>query len=338
MHYSELKTRLSQGEIAPVYLFYGEEDYLIAECAAQLKKKVLSSELGDFNYNLFYGEETTADTIINAARIMPVLASRRLVVVRNVQYFKEPALSKLTAYAASPSPTTVLILIGNKLENKSGWIKSMARQAVVVRFYPLFEHKLASWIISRAHAEGYGLTSEGAQILLEATGNDLQLIQHELDKLFAYVGERRKILAQEVELVCGHTRQYSIFELVEAIGNKDCEKAVSILGRLLAEGEAPLSILGMISRQLRLIWVASEMIAQGLSEAEIMQKLGWRSKWQKKLVKQATHFKTTELPKAFEHLLACDTELKSGTLSPQVGLEFLLLKLCGLEGNESAFI
>jgi DNA polymerase-3 subunit delta len=328
MNYQQLKQSIAKGKIAPVYLLYGNENHLIEDALQHIDRQVFSQGLRDFNYQLFYGEETQAADIINAALTAPMLAPRRLIVVKNIQQMKPGQLNKLSAYTAHPSPTTVLVLIGDKLENRRAWVSSLESICTVVRFYPLYERGAVSWIQSRVKEAGYRISPEATQTLLEFSGNELATLANQLEKLFAYTASEKRISPEDVELVAGRVRQHNIFELVEAIGNKRLEQALRILAKILAQGESPLAVLALISRQLRRIWRAKHMLAQGDSWDSIGRKLGLRQFFLKGFGTQVKCFSLPELESAFRHLLITDVRLKSGIQSPRLALEFLLINLC----------
>lgn len=328
MNYQQLKQSLGQGNIAPVYLLYGEENYLIEDVLRSIEQQVLKSGFRDFNYQLFYGEDAPTADIINAALTAPMVADKRLVVVKNVGQIKAAQLNKLSDYAAKPSSTSVLVLIGDKLDSKKAWVKKISSNAVAVRFYRLYERQAISWIMSQTGKEGYRMSPGAAQTLLELSGNDLATLANQLEKLYAYAASEKKISLEDVEQVVGRVKQHNIFELVEAMGNKKLEQALHILAKIMTQGEPPQLVLALIGRQLRHIWRAKCMLAQGDSWERIGPKLGIPKFFLKNFVSQAKRFSSSDLQSAFHNLLIIDIRLKSGTLCPRLSLEILLLDLC----------
>ncbi len=328
MNYKQLKQNLAQGKLSPVYLLYGEEGYLIEETVRRIEQLVFGNGVRDFNYQLFYGEDAPPSDIINAAHTMPMMAKYRLIVVKHVERMKVAQLNKLTAYAAKPSTTAILILSGDNPDHKKAWPKGLSANCVAVRFYPLYDRDAVAWIQTKVREEGYRISHEAARGLLELSGNDLATLANQLEKLFAYTTRQKNISLEEVELVVGSVRQHNIFELVEAIGSKKLERALHILAKILAQGEPPTLVMALISRQLRRIWRAKCMLKQGVSWDKIGPKLGVPRFFLKNFSSQVEGFSLAELQAAFHNLLATDIKLKTGTQWPRLSLEFLLLKLC----------
>jgi DNA polymerase-3 subunit delta len=328
MKYIELKQKLSRRETAPLYVLYGEEDYLIEDILKNIERLIFCQGLKDLNYQLFYADEAQATEIINAALTLPMLAPKRLIVVKSIQKMNPQQLKKISDYATKPSPTSVLVLIGDKLDNRKAWLKSMESFGVVVRFYPLYEQQLTSWIKMRVKEEGYRINSEAVQILLDLTGNDLATLNNQLEKLFAYKAQEKAIFAEDVEMAAGQVRQYNIFELVEAIGNKRLDRALHILSEILAHGEPPSVILALASRQLRQIWRAKDMLSSGNSWDTISRQLKIRRFLLEDFKSQTALFGVPELESAFRQLLITDLKLKSGTQLPRLIMELLVFELC----------
>ncbi len=328
MNYKQLKQNLHQKKLAQVYLLYGEEHYLIEETVQCIEQLVFDNGVRDFNYQLFYGEEASGADIINAAHTMPMMAKKRLLLVKHVEQMKAPQLKKLTAYAAQPSTSAILILTGDNLDNKKTFVKSLASPSVAVRFYPLYDSGAIAWIQAKVKKEGYRISPEAGRGLLELSGNDLAALANQLEKLFAYTASQKNISLEDVDLVVGRVRQHNIFELVEAIGSKKLERALHVLAKILAQGEPPILVMAMISRQLRRIWRAKCMLKQGVPWNAIGQKLGVPRFILKNFTSQVEGFSLSDLQAAFHALLATDIKLKTGTQWPRLSLEFLLLKLC----------
>jgi DNA polymerase-3 subunit delta len=218
--------------------------------------------------------------------------------------------------------------MGDKLDTKKAWVRSLSSICTVVRFYPLYDREALAWIKQRVREEGYSINPEAAQMLLELSGNDLATLANQLEKLFAYTAAEKKISLEDVELVVGRVRQHNIFELIEAMSSKRLEHALHLLAKVLAQGEPPPLVLALLSRQLRRIWKAKCMLAQGDSWDSIGPKLGIPKFFRSSFISQVECFSSSELRVAFHNLLATDVRLKSGTLWPRLELEFLLLNLC----------
>src|SRR5262245_16373343 len=110
--------RLRQEAVGPLYFIYGKERYLVDQAVEILRQRVLEPALRDFNYELFHGKEVSAARIMQAARTLPMMAKRRLVLIREADEMKADELSGLIPYLARPSAETCLVFVGEKIDQR----------------------------------------------------------------------------------------------------------------------------------------------------------------------------------------------------------------------------
>jgi DNA polymerase-3 subunit delta len=328
--YQDFLSGLKQGKISPLYLFYGEEAFLIQEALDLIIDKVVEPGARDFNFNVLYCRDTSPSDIVNLAQTLPFMSEKRLVIVKEIDAFKAADLEELVPYLNDPSPSTCLVLVSNlgRYEKKSV-ISAVESHGGTIRFYPLLDREVTGWIESRAKSLGVTIQHDAAQYLWQTIGSDLQKIKNELEKVRIYLQERKTITFDDVKTVVGDFREYSSFDLAAALGQKNREKALLILSRLLQEGEAPVGLLGSIAWNFRRLLQAKSMEAAGIGSDEIMKK-------QRVIFHQAGLFKEQmrrytmeELRETFSVMLAADRALKSSVLNGRLVLERMILKLCG---------
>jgi len=315
--YQEATQHLLREKLQLVYLIYGGEPYFSEKCLEIIKRRLLKPETIDFSFDQFFVDETAAAEIVGAAQTATLLVPQRLVVVRRVQQLKQKGLKQILAYAASPSPTAVMALMGDKLEGKSAWIKEIRKYAKEIRFYPLYPNQAAAWIRTKVQQAGYQIAYEAAQALVENSGTALFQLEQELYKIFSYLGRPGRITTREVDLLTSHGKEHTVFELVDAIGEKNAKLALQKLFALLSAGEHPLFILALIARQFRLLYQARELYTQGCPGADIGKRLGLRGKSSQKIVSQAKKFSETEIKSAFQTLYKADLQLKTTAVPPR---------------------
>ncbi len=330
MKYQDFLSNLRQQKISPLYLFFGEEEFLIQEALDLLIDTVAEPGARDFNFNVLYCKETSASEIVNLAQTLPFMSKKRLVIAKEIDAFKAADLEELVPYLNDPSPSTCLVLVSNlgRYEKKSV-ISAVESHGGAIRFYPLLDREIVGWIESRAKSLGVTVQHDAAQYLWQTIGNDLQKIKNELEKVKIYLKERKTITFDDVKTVVGDFREYSSFDLAAALGQKNREKALLILSRLLQEGEAPVGLLGSIAWNFRRLLQAKSMEAAGIGPDEIMKK-------QRVIFHQAGLFKDQmrrytmdELRETFSVMLAADRSLKSSGLNGRLVLERMIFKLCG---------
>jgi DNA polymerase III subunit delta len=328
--YQEFLSGIRQHKIFPLYLFYGEEEFLIQEALDLIIAMVVEPSVRDFNFNTLYCRDSSASDIVNLAQTLPFMSEKRLVIAKEIDAFKTADLEELVPYLNDPSPSTCLVLVSNlgRYEKKSV-ISAVESHGGVIRFYPLLDREIVGWIESRAKSLDVTIQHDASQYLWQTIGNDLQKINNELEKVIIYLKEKKAVTLDDVKTVVGDFREYSSFDLAAALGQKNLGKALLILSRLIQEGEAPVGLLGSIAWNFRRLLQAKSMEAAGISSDEIMKK-------QRVIFHQAGLFKDQmrrysidELRKVFSVMLAADRALKSSGLNGRLVLERLILKLCG---------
>jgi len=329
LKYHDLIASLRQGKLLPLYLFYGEDEFLIQEALDIIVKKVVEPGTRDFNFNALYCRDTQVSEIVNLAQTLPFMSEKRLVIAKDFDALKAADLEELLPYLNDPSPSSCLVMVSNqgRYEKKSV-TSAVEAHGAVTRFFPLLDREVVTWIEGWTKARGLSLPRDAAQYLWQTIGNDLQTIKNELEKVEIYIKEKKAITLGDVKAVVGDFREYSSFDLATALGSKDRAKAFLILARLLQEGEQPVGLLGAIAWNFRRLMRAKSMEAAGAGYDEIKRKLNVIFHQSASFHEQMRRFSVDELRKAFDVMLSADKALKSSGLSGKLVLERMILELC----------
>ena len=171
----------------PVYVLMGEESYYIDMIQKAIIENALSSEDRDFCLNIFYGAETTANEVINAARSFP-MGERLVVILRNAKELED--IDELSVYLANPQPTTILLLVnkGGLLDKRKKLMTACGKMGVVYSTPKIYDSKLSSIIFSFFRDKGYSIEPKAVSIIAESTGTDLVKLYSEMNKLADAVG------------------------------------------------------------------------------------------------------------------------------------------------------
>jgi DNA polymerase III subunit delta len=330
MKYHDLIAALKKGAILPLYLFFGEEEFLIQEAVDLIVKRVVDPGTRDFNFNVLHCRDMPASEIVALAQTLPFMSEKRLVIVKGIDEFKAADIEEITPYLRDPSPSTCLVMVSNQERyDKKPVIIAVEARGVVTRFFPLLDREIISWIEGWARGRGLSLQRDAAQYLWQAVGNDLRKIKNELEKVEIYLKERKTITLDDVRSVTGNFREYSSFDLAAALGQKNREKAFLILSRLIQEGEQPVGLLGGIAWNFRRLMHAKAMEAAGVGYEDIKRKLRVIFHQSASFREQMQSFSMEELRTAFQIFLSADKALKSSTINSRLVLERMILRLCG---------
>jgi len=327
--YETFLDQVERGDLAPIYLLLGTESFLVQEALALLVESVLDPTTREFNLDKFYGDEADPTAVVNAALAYPVLASKRVVVLRNLDKLSESALRALLPIFEHPSDTTCLILTAEKVDKARKTLAALVGHCVTVDCSPLYERQVPAWIDRRASCEGKQITREAADLLLAQVGSSLRDLANEIQKLLIFLGDRQSIEASDVREVVGTTRMNSIFELTGAIGNRRTLDAIRMTARMLDEGEKPTRMISMILRDFG-IMVKIKSYQTLISSKELSQKVGVSPFFLKEYVRQSGLFSAEMLTQGIQHLREADSNLKSGYQNDRTIMELLVYRLCRL--------
>ncbi len=329
MRYFELLNRIKSGKIDPLYHFTGEEDFLKMEAWRKISSILIPEDLKSFNLDLLHGSETSAVEIINKASTSPINSERRLVVVLDVHKLSPFYKDILLSYLSKLPDFTCLILISPKLDDKAKKTKfysTLNKLGTTVDFPRLYDDKIPTWIEAKVRQYGKKIETKALQILHDYVGNNLSDLAFEIEKLVLYVGDRGSINSLDVESVVGLSKTYNFFQLNDAIGERDCKKALEILKKLFLNGEKPGTVIYRLTEHLeRLIKVKSSVLRKGETLASILKVKPY---FVQKYRSQAENFRQEELERGLVLLYQTDVDLKSSRMPDKILMELLVYNLC----------
>jgi DNA polymerase-3 subunit delta len=232
--FQQILSDVKAGRFEPVYLLGGEEPFHLDLLEEAIRKHAVATEERDFNETILYGRDANLAQIIGAAKQFPMMAPRRLVMVKEAQELREwrskEKLEVLAKYAEKPVPSTVLVFVHrNKMPDKRlGAVKKLASNGVVYHAQKIKDYKLPEWIEQFVSARNRRIGPRMARMLAEYLGNDLKKVAGELDKLFIALPEGGEIDDVLIEQHIGISKEYNVFELTGALASKDIGRVMRI--------------------------------------------------------------------------------------------------------------
>ena len=213
-------------EFAPVYYLMGQEpDYIDRICDC-IGNEALQPEERDFKLMVMYGADTTAGQVIDAAKRYPMMAERQVVLVKDAQNLKHSEL--LEPYLKKPSGTTVLIFChkGGVIDRRKKIAAAIEKNGVLFESKPLKDRELPAFIEQYLKKRGASIDPKSQQMIADAIGADLNRMVGELDKLLIAVpDDDKRVTPALVEKQIGVSKDFNVFELKEAIVNRNVYKA-----------------------------------------------------------------------------------------------------------------
>lgn len=334
------------------YVFHGEDEFSQREQLAAFKARLGDPSLVALNTSVFDGRTVTLGELRHACDSIPFLADVRLVIVegwlthlasrrgggegqKDVEDEPAPSsrkiIEELVTYLPQMPDTTRLVFMEPKRIRENHPVLLLARsdpkRGIVKAFDPPGGNALIEWIIARARKYGGAISFPAAQLLAESVGEDLRLLDGEVQKLVTYVGGRRPVGEADVKLLTPYAGEANIFQMVDALGQRQGEEAARLMHRLLDGGKHPLELLSMIARQFRLLIQTKELVEQGRRPLDIAKELGVQPFVADKLVRQARNFSLPQLEAIYRRLLEMDIAIKTGEMEGVLALDLLVAGL-----------
>jgi DNA polymerase III subunit delta len=328
---------LEKRQPAPVYLFYGPGEFRLEKVLDQFKASLIPEGLRDFNLEILYGGETEPDDILHHARSFPLMADHRLIIVRRTEAFGSERLEKFLPYFEKPAQSTCLIFVTSKSDFNKPFYKALRTHGWAVKFEELRTQQVVPWVIKTASEMGMTMDPRAASYLSDIIGNRAGELYSELEKLALRFG--KEVRMEQVKESVKHSRIYTVFELMDQVSSRDEKASLLVLNRFLEEEDkrdAPLRVIGMLNRQMRLLWLTKFLARKGGEVADVMKKLGVPRFSGTALMRHGKRWRAAELERAFDLLYEADGRIKSGS-RPKPVLETLILGLCG-RGNQESVI
>ncbi|AGL00823.1 DNA polymerase III subunit delta [Desulfoscipio gibsoniae] len=334
-YFIDFLTELKKGTIAPVYLLYGPESYLREQAIERLKEYVLPPGGEQLNFEVLDGSVMSGQEIATAAASTSFIPGRRLVLVRSPQIFQansgknEREIKHVLDYLAAPCPGTCLVFeTAQNVDRRKKIYKEMARAGRAIEFTLLKPADLTKWLAKRAREEGCAINREAATELLARCGRDMYTLYHEMQKLTCYKGPGKTIGLGTVRQLVAPRVEESIFEVVDAIGEKNCVRALSGIRNLLLQKQQPQQIIGMVARQFRLILQVQGLAGAGQSREQIIAVLKLHPFVYTKIYGQRRNFSVAQLVMALNNLAELDHYIKTGRADFYPAMETFILKIC----------
>jgi DNA polymerase-3 subunit delta len=305
----------------------GSEKYLKERAINELRARSLDSSSSELDYKVLHGSDASADEVINSAGTIPFFSSKRLIVVKDFDKFSKEDVSKIEAYVKNPSQHTCLVIDSDDISmlEKSA---SIARYAKVMKFNPLSDAELSSWIKKYLSAQGKAIEYDALDMLKESKGSGLLNLSLELDKLITFTGARKNIAVSDVENLVGKSVVSSAFDIASAIGNRDASKAIGIINELTSSGKKPYEIIGILSWFFKRILKARLMLDAGDTESSVAQKLRVNRRGFEEFFTQVNSFSAQGLESRMKMLLDADLNIKRPKYNPSFIMEFAIIRLC----------
>lgn len=280
-----------EGKLRPVYLVMGEERWFTDRVVTALREAVSKMGVAGFNDDKFTAGEQQIHAVLSAAKMLPMMAKKRLVLVRGLDRWEKkdddgesdaPAkkskaaspLDELADYAKAPCDSTVLLLVANKLHGQRRLVTTAKKGGFLVACEPLDRRAVPAWIKTLAKEKGHTIAPEAAEQLAELSGAELSHLADAIERLSLYVGAKNPITEEAVTALVTRVAQSSVWELIDALGKRQAGRALALVGDVFDPREGGLRMLGAIGWSVRQLVKLDGALREGLSHGEAAQRAG----------------------------------------------------------------
>ena len=323
--------RIARAKPLPFYVLHGDESFLVRRVTLALRALILGPNDDGFGVSSHPGDKATWAAVMDDVKTLPMLAPRKLVVVDQADPFVTRERAKLEKYVSElPSGEVkgVLVLAVQSWPGNTKLAK-MTPGANAIECKAPSSHTLPQWCVNWcASHHGKQLAAQAARLLVDLVGNEMGLLDAEMQKLAVYVGSAPKIDSRDVDQLVGRSRTESTWQLFDLIGQGRTAEALAYLSRLLDQGEEPMKLLGAFSSRLRSTAKAARLNAQGVPLKEAMSSAGIKPAGFTGTEQLMRHLGRRRLDRLYDWLLETDSGMKGGSaLPPPVLLERLVVRL-----------
>ena len=228
---------------SPIYFLMGEETYYIDSITKLLNENVLSDDQESFNKTILYGKDTSIENIISHCKRYPLMSDYQLVVVKEAQDLSRN-IELLSEYVLNPLMSTILVINYKykTLDKRKKLYKNIQKFGNVIDCKKIYENHVPNWVENQLKKDLFTIDPKACYMLVDFLGNDLKKIDNQLNKLKINCLNDKNITPNEIEQYVGISKDFNVFELRNAIGNKDLNKALKICDYLSSNNKQTIQI------------------------------------------------------------------------------------------------
>ncbi len=309
-------------QIKQFYLMYGEEDYLKGQYRDKLVKALADPE-DKMNVNYFEGNGLKTEEVFEIGETMPFFADNRVLVLENTGLFKKAPDEIEKRFERFPDSTYV-IFVEKEVDKRSRFYKWIVKSGYASEMNTPDEKMLLTWVKGLCKAENKKIDDAAIFYFVEHMGTDMLLLKNELEKVFTYCMEKDRIAIDDIKAVCVSQATDKIFDMLDAIGNHNQDKALRLYRDLLALREPAMRVLYMMTRHFHILMQISALVKEGKDNKTIASVCGIPPFSVKKYAAQAANYTYEELKDMVEKCQMTDYGIKTGNVTDVVGVELLI--------------
>lgn len=324
----KLQTEIAQGISHRIYLFFGEERYLVLQYRDRMKKAIVSD--GDeINLNIHKEASPELSKVMDECLSMPFFAEKRLVILQDSGYFATPSASQdaLAGFLDSVPETTVLLFVESQVDKRNKLYKAVARTGMAVEFQYPDEQLIRSWVGQTFRRHNVRIPAKAIDLLLDRAGVNMSMLDSQMDKLISCAGEGGTLSREDVDNLVTERLETKVFAVMNAVGLRQRKEAIDRYDEMIRMKERPEMILPFLTRGFNMLYQTKCLLAEKKSNVQIKQIMQIKYDFQlRNYISQQSHFTLDQLRSAVEDCADLEQKYKSGRINVSYAIETLLIK------------
>lgn len=318
---------LKKGKLVPIYYFFGEDSFSLDSALSSVEAAVEPLISSEFDKEVFYGEGRSLGDVLDLASAFPFGSEKKIIILK--QFEKVRDKKPLKDYALAPSNFTVLVLIHNgTITNLSSEpYKTLLANNFIFEAKNLKGSALVDWLVNYSESKGKTLQKENAQVLIDMVGENRSLLETQLEKILLYVKDKNEIKIENIREVSSSLKQFTIFDLQDAVAAMDKPRALEIAFNLLDNGFEPVFIVSMLTRYFTGLSKVTELRSKNMPDQAAARIVGTHPFYYKGYVKARTIFSDEKLIEVFRALLKADISIKTTNLDDKTLITILISEI-----------
>lgn len=333
MELRDFDKQISSNELKNVYFLYGDEQFLIESRLKTIKKKLVDPSFEDFNFALYNGKDNDISDILASAVSFPVMAERKLVVLKNTGFLnnaKSREFQEIKEFLKDVPEHLCMIIAEDGFEKKKeNNIRFIEELGGIIRFDFMPQAQVEKWLEKLFEKEEKSIYPKEVTAIIKRCGGSLGNIHQEYLKLISYMGERTKVTAEDIEAVVLKSLDVAIYDLIDNIINNEPQKAMEAYKELLEHKTEPIAIISAIASKLSDLLAAKMLSSEGVPPMEMGKYLECLpQEWLiKKTISQSKRFGEKYLRRMVKSALSYDLKAKTGLMDKEIALQLLIADL-----------
>jgi len=330
--FSQSLKKIESGEFVPLYYLAGREKYFHDRFIEHVTSHAFPDKGSrSFNLSVLYGAENSLAELMAAVEGYPMMADRKLVIVRNFEQMKISDTETFSKYLNNPQKTTVLVLSVSE-PGRTKVFNEFGRLAQTIECKPVSMDSVGSWIIQQFKKKGFEVDYQAVQFLIDHTGNVLLNLEQEIEKIVNFKNDQSKITIEDIEQVTGISREANLYALQKALAKRQLTASLKIGIRLLEAGYDISALNAVLFAFFRKSLTAASLRARGKDINEIAPQMKIPIYQMREIKDALNNFSVTKLKGVINLLHQSDIQAKTSSVIPLAGIEMLCYKICRIYG------